>query len=65
MYILGGPCCPQTLRYVSLNITTNAFCNNVYPRNQIQDDMICASDNNGGNERDSCQVNYITSLDNE
>lgn len=51
----GGTCCPQTLRYVSLNVTTNAFCTNVYPRDQITADMICASDNSGGNERDSCQ----------
>lgn len=51
----GGPCCPQTLNYVSLNITTNTFCNDAYPRDQITADMICASDNIGGTERDSCQ----------
>jgi len=51
----GGACCPQTLQYVSMNITTNAFCNNAYPRDQITADMICASDNTGGNQRDSCQ----------
>jgi len=51
----GGACCPQTLQYVSMNITTNAFCNSAYPGNQITADMICASDNNGGRERDSCQ----------
>jgi hypothetical protein len=51
----GGVCCPQTLRYVSLNVTTNAFCDAEYPRDQITADMICASDNNDGNERDSCQ----------
>jgi len=51
----GGACCPQTLQYVALNTTTNAFCNNAYPRDQITADMICASDNTGGNQRDSCQ----------
>nr|BAL43193.1 fibrinolytic enzyme [Enchytraeus japonensis] len=51
----GGVCCPQTLRYVSLNITTNEFCDAEYPRDDITADMICASDNGGGNERDSCQ----------
>jgi len=51
----GGACCPQTLQYVSMNITTNAFCNGVYPGNQVSADMICASDNTGGRERDSCQ----------
>lgn len=51
----GGVCCPQTLRYVSLNVTTNAFCNAEYPRDDITADMICASDNIGGTDRDSCQ----------
>jgi secreted trypsin-like serine protease len=51
----GGACCPQTLQYVVMNVTTNAFCNNVYPGNQITADMICASDNTGGRDRDSCQ----------
>jgi len=51
----GGACCPQTLYYVSLNVTTNDFCNAAYPRDNITPDMICASDNNGGTERDSCQ----------
>jgi len=54
--VSGGTCCPQTLQYVTLNVTTNTFCNNAYPgRNQISDDMICASDNSGGTSRDSCQ----------
>lgn len=53
--VSGGACCPQTLRYVSLNVTTNAFCDAEYPRDQITADMICASDNSGGNTRDSCQ----------
>jgi trypsin len=51
----GGPCCPETLQYVTLNVTTNAFCAAAYPGETITDDMICASDNNGGRERDSCQ----------
>jgi secreted trypsin-like serine protease len=51
----GGPCCPQTLQYVSMNITTNAYCNNIYPGNQVYADMICASDNTGHRERDTCQ----------
>lgn len=51
----GGVCCPQTLRYVSLNVTTNAFCDAAYPRDTISADMICASDNIGGTDRDSCQ----------
>jgi secreted trypsin-like serine protease len=51
----GGACCPQTLQYVSMNITTNAYCNNAYPRDQITDDMICATDNTGSTQRDSCQ----------
>jgi secreted trypsin-like serine protease len=51
----GGSCCPDILRYVSLNVTTNTFCDAAYPRNTITADMICASDNGGGNDRDSCQ----------
>jgi len=51
----GGPCCPQTLQYVSMNITTNVYCNNIYPGNQVYADMICASDNTGHRERDTCQ----------
>jgi len=51
----GGACCPQTLMYVSMNITTNAFCDAAYPRDTISPDMICASDNIGGTQRDSCQ----------
>jgi secreted trypsin-like serine protease len=51
----GGACCPQTLQYVSMNITTNAYCNNAYPRDQISADMICATDNTGSTQRDSCQ----------
>jgi secreted trypsin-like serine protease len=51
----GGVCCPQELRYVSLNVTTNAFCDAAYASDDISDDMICASDNIGGTERDSCQ----------
>jgi secreted trypsin-like serine protease len=54
--VSGGVCCPDILRYVTLNITTNTFCNNVYGiRGRITEDMICASDNTGGNDRDSCQ----------
>jgi secreted trypsin-like serine protease len=51
----GGTCCPQTLRYVSLNVTTNGFCQSIYTKNTISNDMICASDNIGGTDRDSCQ----------
>jgi len=51
----GGVCCPQTLQYVTMNVTTNTFCNAAYPRNAITNDMICASDNVGGTDRDSCQ----------
>jgi secreted trypsin-like serine protease len=50
----GGVCCPPALRYVVMNVTTNAFCDAEY-RYKIYDDMICASDNVGGTERDSCQ----------
>jgi secreted trypsin-like serine protease len=51
----GGTCCPQTLRYVSLNVTTNAYCDSIYTRDDVTEDMICATDNSGSNERDSCQ----------
>jgi secreted trypsin-like serine protease len=51
----GGICCPDVLRYVTLNITTNAFCDAVYTTDTIYPDMICATDNTGMNERDSCQ----------
>jgi len=51
----GGTCCPQTLRYVSMNITTNAYCDTAYPKDPISADMICATDNIGSTERDSCQ----------
>jgi len=51
----GGACCPQTLRYVTMNITTNAYCNTAYPRDNITADMICATDNTGSRDRDSCQ----------
>jgi secreted trypsin-like serine protease len=51
----GGICCPDVLRYVTLNITTNAYCDAVYTTNTIYPDMICATDNSGMNERDSCQ----------
>jgi len=51
----GGICCPNVLRYVTLNVTTNAFCDVVYTTYTIYPDMICATDNTGMNERDSCQ----------
>lgn len=51
----GGACCPQTLQYVSMNITTNAYCDAQYPFYTVYDDMICATDNTGSRERDSCQ----------
>nr|AAN28692.1 lumbrokinase protein [Lumbricus rubellus] len=52
----GGVCCPNVLRYVTLNVTTNAFCDDIYsPLYTITSDMICATDNTGQNERDSCQ----------
>jgi trypsin len=51
----GGSCCPDILRYVTLNITTNAYCDGVYTRDTISADMICATDNTGSNQRDSCQ----------
>lgn len=51
----GGACCPQTLQYVSMNITTNAYCDAAYPRDNITPDMICATDNTGSTQRDSCQ----------
>jgi secreted trypsin-like serine protease len=52
----GGSCCPQVLRYVVMNVTTNQFCFDAYSASYpIYDDMICASDNAGGNDRDSCQ----------
>jgi secreted trypsin-like serine protease len=51
----GGVCCPAVLRYVTLNVTTNAFCDAVYTTYTIYPDMICATDNTGMNERDSCQ----------
>jgi trypsin len=51
----GGTCCPQTLKYVSMNITTNAFCDVKYPTYDIFPDMICATDNTGSTDRDSCQ----------
>jgi secreted trypsin-like serine protease len=52
--VSGGACCPQTLQYVTLNVTTNTFCDAVYST-RITDDMVCASDNVGGTQRDSCQ----------
>jgi trypsin len=53
----GGPCCPDILQYVTMNITSNAHCHDFYdPRGYpITDDMICATDNQGSNQRDSCQ----------
>jgi len=53
----GGSCCPDILRYVTMNITTNAFCEAAYSRYSypITDDMICSTDNIGSTERDSCQ----------
>jgi trypsin len=51
----GGACCPQTLQYVSMNITTNEYCQNAYPFDDVSDDMICATDNTGSRERDTCQ----------
>jgi secreted trypsin-like serine protease len=51
----GGACCPDILRYVTMNVTTNELCDAVYTRDTITADMICASDNVGGTERDSCQ----------
>lgn len=51
----GGVCCPAILRYVEMNVTTNAYCQSIYTRDTIYDDMICATDNTGSNERDSCQ----------
>jgi len=51
----GGACCPQTLQYVNMNITTNAYCDTAYPRDAITADMICATDNTGSRDRDSCQ----------
>jgi secreted trypsin-like serine protease len=51
----GGACCPQTLQYVSMNITTNAFCDAEYASDPITADMICATDNTGSQDRDSCQ----------
>jgi secreted trypsin-like serine protease len=51
----GGACCPQTLQYVTMNVTTNEFCDRAYPPYDITPDMICATDNNGSRDRDSCQ----------
>jgi secreted trypsin-like serine protease len=51
----GGPCCPQTLQYVTMNVTTNAYCDVAYPTYRIYDDMVCASDNTGHRDRDTCQ----------
>ena len=57
---LAGGVSPDTLQYVTLNITTDAYCSDLYlnpPRNfTFTVDMICASDNVGTTERDSCQV---------
>jgi secreted trypsin-like serine protease len=53
--VSGGACCPQTLQYVTMNVTTNAYCNAAYPRDNITADMICATDNTGSRDRDSCQ----------
>lgn len=54
--VSGGECCPDILQYVTMNVTTNEFCNAAYPiANPVKPDMVCATDNNGGNERDSCQ----------
>jgi secreted trypsin-like serine protease len=51
----GGSCCPDILRYVTMNITTNAYCDSAYTSYAITSDMICATDNIGSTERDSCQ----------
>jgi len=53
----GGPCCPDTLQYVTMNVTTKAYCQNAYWRwgYDITDDMICSTDNVGSTQRDSCQ----------
>jgi len=53
--VSSGGTSPQTLRYVSLNITTNAYCDAAYPDYVVSEDMICASDNTGGTDRDACQ----------
>lgn len=42
------------LRYVTLNTTTNKECQSKYT-DRITEDMICASDNKGSIERNSCQ----------
>jgi secreted trypsin-like serine protease len=52
----GGTCCPNILKYVTMNVTTNAYCQNAYGvRYSITADMICATDNTGSTSRDSCQ----------
>jgi len=51
----GGACCPQTLQYVSMYVITNAACQASYRLERIGDDMICATDRKGSQERDSCQ----------
>jgi len=51
----GGACCPQTLQYTTMNITTNAVCAAAYTQYPVTADMICATDNIGSTQRDSCQ----------
>jgi secreted trypsin-like serine protease len=53
--VSGGTCCPAILQYVSMNITTNAFCQAAYTDDPVTGDMICATDNTGSNDRDACQ----------
>ena len=55
----GGTCCPAILQYVTLNVTTNAFCHDIYSTAlgwDVTADMICAADNGDMTDRDSCQV---------
>ena len=57
--IFSGGASPDELHYVTLNVTSNELCASmtiIGP--SITDDMICAGDNQGFNDRDACQVRH-------
>ncbi|KAK2155598.1 hypothetical protein LSH36_236g04044 [Paralvinella palmiformis] len=51
----SGGLSPNQLYYTTVVTTTNAYCQLEYNEETISDDMICASDTDTHNERDTCQ----------
>jgi secreted trypsin-like serine protease len=51
----GSSALSDILQYVTLNVTTNSYCQQRYSsRHNITSDMICATDNSGNIARDKC-----------